>query len=497
MGIVFRQSIKTTIVIALGALLGAGINVTYTHLLVNRNLGFINNIIAACAMLQILVQLGTGSILQVFIQKYSKDDERRRVLFTFSLVVPVVIIAILCVPFFLFQSKIISLYNPADWPNLLTFYKLVPITVFLWSYMTIFDIFLMSQSKTALANFIREVVLRLCNFALILLFYFKFVSFTFFVTGLLLMYGVPAFIMFLITLRLEERLISFKHRAFSRKEYKELFHFGWYHLFLFASLYLIGNIDLLMLGIKDARGMETGAVYRIAVFLVTLVLIPNAALGAATWPMINKAYIKKDSNELRSLFKRSAINILLLTLCTATLLFCNLHNVVMFLGKDKGYEQLVPIFSILIIGRLIDVATGLNNEVISISMYYKFSFRVSTLLVALVFIFDYLLIPRYSVYGAAWGTTTAFAIFNLLKMLYLWRKLKLQPFTQHSLMLVVAIIPALVAGRFTPFMVNKYIDIIVRSSEIILIYAAMLLWLKPSPDLITYIASVKKDKRLF
>ncbi|MDR3679688.1 MAG: polysaccharide biosynthesis C-terminal domain-containing protein [Flavipsychrobacter sp.] len=497
MGIVFRQSVKTTIVIALGAVMGACINIAYTHMLVNRDFGFITYILAVCAMLQMLVQFGTSTLLQTFIQKYNAADERRPVLFTFALCVPLITVGLLCIPFFLFKTQIINYHNPADRGNLLTFYNLVPFTVLLWSYMTVFDLFFVSQSRPALSTFMREVVLRVCNITLMLLLFLKVITFTVFVTGLLLMYGIPVLVLFLITAQSEEKVISFNWRAFTKKEYGEMLHFSWYHLLLFASAYLIGSIDVLMLGAKDKIGMESLPVYKIALYIISLMLIPSTAMTAATYPMLNKAYLNNAHDELQSLFKRSAINILLVTLGVVTILFCNLHNIDMFLGKGIRYEQLLKIFSILMIGRLIDVATGLNNDLISISRYYKFSFRISILLVGLVFVFDYLLIPRYSVYGAAWGTTLAFSIFNILKMVFLWKKLKIQPFTYHTLMLFAAILPALIAGLYLPFVMNKYIDLMARSLTIAFIYAGMLLWLKPSPDLTTYLASVKKDKRLF
>jgi hypothetical protein len=40
-------------------------------------------------------------------------------------------------------------------------------------------------------------------------------------------------------------------------------------------------------------------------------------------------------------------------------------------------------------------------------------------------------------------------------------------------------------------------DATLRSALIVAVYAAMLLWLKPSPDLQEYMATIKKNKRLF
>ncbi|MGN6476705.1 MAG: hypothetical protein ACTHKV_05735, partial [Flavipsychrobacter sp.] len=152
---------------------------------------------------------------------------------------------------------------------------------------------------------------------------------------------------------------------------------------------------------------------------------------------------------------------------------------------------------IMMLGRIIDMATGLNNEVISISRYYKFNFRSAGLLTATVFGFNVLLIPKYGIYGAAWGTTLAFTAINIFKLLFLWFKMRLQPFTRGSWLCLIAVALAIAAGYLLPVIGGPIPDAIVRSILILAVYAAMLLWLKPSEDLRNYLISIKTNKRLF
>ena len=122
-----------------------------------------------------------------------------------------------------------------------------------------------------------------------------------------------------------------------------------------------------------------------------------------------------------------------------------------------------------------------------------------------LFLLIRMLVPRYGIYGAAWSTTTILMTFNLLKFLFVWKKLDMQPFSKGTLLVIVAAGAALAAGYYFPHFfdqahhiyVRTFADVAIRSTIIVIVYALMLLWLKPSPDLQEYIATIKKNKRLF
>jgi O-antigen/teichoic acid export membrane protein len=149
------------------------------------------------------------------------------------------------------------------------------------------------------------------------------------------------------------------------------------------------------------------------------------------------------------------------------------------------------------IGRLADMASGLNNELISISKYYKFNFRVSVLLLIMVIVFNRMLIPIYGVYGAAAGTTLSLIIFNTIKMIFLKHKMQLQPFNKNSLVVIIGGLAVLIVSWLIPYIINPFLDAFIRSCIIIISYGLLLLWLKPSQDFYTYTQSIIKNKKLY
>jgi hypothetical protein len=144
-----------------------------------------------------------------------------------------------------------------------------------------------------------------------------------------------------------------------------------------------------------------------------------------------------------------------------------------------------------------DMSTGLNTELISITSYYKFNFRMSLVLLAVVIIADRIFIPKAGIYGAAWVASGALVAFNVVKMIFLYAKTGLQPFSKNSIYIVVCGGAAFCASWLLPHLANPFLDTFIRSAVVIISYTAMLLVLRPSPDLSHYLSQVRKDKRLF
>src|SRR3954471_5858037 len=104
MGIVFRQSVKTTLVVFTGALLGAIFVYLRTIPLSLQQQGFSGYVLSQGALVQLFVILGLGPTVQTFIHRYAiHGDERRPVLITICLITPVLVTLLLCLPYFLLQ----------------------------------------------------------------------------------------------------------------------------------------------------------------------------------------------------------------------------------------------------------------------------------------------------------------------------------------------------------------------------------------------------------
>ena len=495
MGIVFRQSVKSTIIIFLGAVLGALLIYMSTRILEKSEFGYTRDMIALGAITLPIISLGFNNAIGTLTNKYPHTDDRRRVLFTLGAIMPLIVTTLLSIPYFILRDKIIDLYQPQDRDLANKYFIFLPILILIWSYMSLFESYLLSQIKAAISSFAKEVVLRVANIALLVLVYFKVINFHDFIIGLVLAHCLPTLLMFWASRNLDGFGGSLNFKAFTKKEYQEVLHFSWYHLLLGISMGMIIFLNTLMLGRIDKSGLTSLAEYSTAIYILSIMSMPYRAMSISSFTTLNNAYIENNLPKLANLFYRSSITILIVGVAMFALIFCNMDNAIALL--PKGYEEVKTIVNILIVGALIDMSTGLNNEVISISKYYKFNFRLSILVIVLMVCLNLVLIPKYSMQGAAWSYTLSIAVFNIAKMIFLNAKMQLRPFSVKSAYVFAAGIPAAIAGYFMPHLGSPFIDAPVRSLVIIIIYLALLIWWKPSEDLSTYLASITKNKRLF
>jgi O-antigen/teichoic acid export membrane protein len=160
----------------------------------------------------------------------------------------------------------------------------------------------------------------------------------------------------------------------------------------------------------------------------------------------------------------------------------NKHNLFYFLKKPE-YIDNFNIFYFVGIAVLIDISVGLNSEIIVNSNKYKFDplFNIILLLVSVTV--NFLLIPVFGGVGAALAAIASFFTFNFIKWLFIYINFKMQPLDYKQLIVIAVAAVSFFIGNAIPVMQNVFLDIIVRSGITALIYSAIIILLKVSPDL--------------
>lgn len=503
MGVVFRQSVKNSIVTAAGAMLGAFTTWLATKYLPRREYGFIGTFTSLAVSIGPLLLVGLNSTLVVYIHKYTQDDKKRNLLIALCFLIPLLFVSVASGFWLLAKGWVLAKLQIEDQVFMEAYYYWLPLFALMFVYMTIAEQFLGSQMKVAAPALMREVIFRIGYIILIVLFAAGSIPFGTLLKGNILLYLLPVLAMFAMAVRLPAFGMSLSMGNFTKDEYRDMAKFTWYHFLLAASIQIIAYLDAILLPFYSVGGFQTTAVYRNALVLISFIQIPLRALLPASFTALARAFAEDNREKAGDLYLRSSINIFLVTVCISVLIACNLHNVLAII--PDGYSEMVPVFHILLLGNLVNVMTGMNDQILSITNYYQFNLILSLLLGVSLYFLIRTLVPMYDVYGAAWSTTISLVIFNFIKTVFIYRKLGMLPFSMRTLRVLVAAIPALGAGYLLPRlfdgMAHVYIsamaDAAVRSLAIVLIYVAMLLWLKPSADLDEYLVTVRKNKRLF
>ncbi len=152
---------------------------------------------------------------------------------------------------------------------------------------------------------------------------------------------------------------------------------------------------------------------------------------------------------------------------------------------------------ILMIGQLFDMFSGLNFEVIGITKYYRFNFWIAVFLLVLVLVLNFFLIRIVSIYGAAWATSIGLVVFNMLKTIFLWHKMKMHPFSPGTGKALIAGILAFGLVWLLPYLGNVFIDAMVRSIIFCGLFWVALFKLNISGELNEITLNIIRKRRLY
>ncbi len=494
MGIALRQSLQTTVFILAGTAIGATVTFLQPAFLSRMALGVSRNMINSGTVTQSAILLGFHTVVITFLPRYTLESPQRKVLLTVGLIMPLLVGGLLCIPYFLLRSWIVSHYQVQDRPLLLRYYALLPLLTVTWSYMTVLESYLATRLKVAASSFARELLPRALNALLLALFAAGLIHLDGFMAGTALMYAPAVALMLLIALRSKDFCLSINWQCLSRAEWREAARFSWYHLLAGITFQLIGFMDALMLAPLDKNGVASVAVYTIAVLAASFAMIPYRAISSSVSPLLNRAFIEGDEARIHDIFHRAGTNMTLAGIFMAVLIGCNLHNMLRLLPAGEGYEAAAPLALILMAGRMADIFTGLNNELLSISSHYRFLFRASAVLLVVFIALNRFLIPQYSFYGAAWGAALSLTLYNVAKSIFLYRKYKLLPFTRQTPLAFAAGVGAALCGYFWPAIDNVFADAALRCIIISVVFGTLVVLFRASEDVTNIVAKLRSKR---
>ncbi|WP_420574765.1 lipopolysaccharide biosynthesis protein [Kordia sp.] len=191
--------------------------------------------------------------------------------------------------------------------------------------------------------------------------------------------------------------------------------------------------------VSNSTAMTANGTYSIGVVLAATLAIPAIGLYTIYSPIITE-YIAKD--DIFSLGKKYQEVSKLLFAIGGFLLCC------IFLGVDDLFSILptrenlidtIPVILILSFNVVIDMSTSFNSHILLYSKYYRFNMVAIAILVVLnislnIYFIKYL---NWGIEGAAYATLISMTLYNSVKLIFIYTKYKIQPFTKKHLILLL------------------------------------------------------------
>jgi O-antigen/teichoic acid export membrane protein len=439
-----------------------------------------------------VASIGINSVIIKYFPYYRSDDKKHGGFVTFVIAWCLFGFALFTLLFVLGQQSIIAYFKGEKESTLLVkyFYYLVPLAFFVMIY-SVIESMAITVFKNILSSFLREVVLRIFTLVSVLLIAWSIIDYHDFLTIYLATNCLLVVILWLYVYKGGDfKLAPVSKSLISKK--KELIKYGLFTLLSSASIALIQYLDNIMLSLMT-KDLGIVGIYTTFFSIAMVISLPAKALSRTSMQIISQAWSSNDLPKIGNIYIKTSVMQMLIGCLLFIGLVVNKHCIIVMLHKPE-YANYFWVFIIVGLGFLTDITGGVNGYIINLSKHYK----VTTILIVSAVIIcvtaNWLLIPKFGMIGAAAAYLLAMFMLNFAYWLFIKIKFGLQPFGKRHLLILLISAVCLLVGLYLPLNHNVYIDMVLRSIIVAIIYTSLTYLFKISIDINLMIDKVLKLK---
>lgn len=486
MGIVLKQSFKNTLFIYLGFLVG-GINTLflYTRFLEDEYYGLVTFLLSTSNILMPLIALGVNHTIVKFFSSYFTKIEKDKFLSS-VLFLPLFIAIPLGYLGNLFYEEI-STYLSEENPIIKNYTFVIYLIAFTCAYFEVFYAWAKVQLRSVFGNVMKELWNRVVVMLLLFAVFFGWITkpqFIYYLTGF---YFLRMLVMMLYAFRLYFPKLTFK----KPDNYREILRYSMYIILAGSAGAIILDIDKFMIPGKES--LEKAAYYSVAVFIGSFIEAPSRAMLNILQPLTSKTLNEANLNEVGSLYKKSSINLLLISGFFFVLINANITQLFNLLPQEYAGGALVVLMVSLL--KMYNGFMGNNGAIITNSEFYKITLPLSVFMAVGVYFLNKLFYYdwEFGTDGLALASLIVLFTANTFKLYFVQKKFAINPFTNKTLLMFVIIAMTYFGFVFWDFPIPEFyiwnlplhplVSIILKSLLIAPIYLILVIKFKISSDI--------------
>lgn len=474
MGIIVRQSFKNLITTYLGFGIGA-VNTLFlfTNFLEKEYYGLVSFLLSASNLIWPFLVFGVHSTLIKFFTSYKTRGDQDRLL-NFVLIIPAISGLVLGCVGLLFYNRLLDYFSGEN--NLVQPYIwLIFLIALATSYFEVFFSWSKIYYKSTFGNLMKEVFHRLFISILLFAVFLKWISVEIFIYGLSAIYVFRTIVMALYAFSLHQPRFSFRLPTNLSPVLK------YSSLILLAASVATVLLDLDKVMIEYYLPIENVAIYGIAVYIATVISVPQKAMHQITHPLTAEMLNKKDKAGLKEIYVKSSLNLLIISGLIFILIITNITSLYELIPEQ--YDISIMVVLLISLVKLFDNFLGNNNSILFNSDYYRLVLGIGVILVIVAFLLNYFLIPKFGIEGAAIASFIAFFLYNISKIIIVYQKFDMHPFTINSFW-TVFLITGLTAAFYLFYLpVHPILNIAIKGILIVAIYMFLIYKLKYSQEI--------------
>jgi O-antigen/teichoic acid export membrane protein len=178
--------------------------------------------------------------------------------------------------------------------------------------------------------------------------------------------------------------------------------------------------------------------------------------------LVSKALKENKLDEIKKLYIQSSLNQLIIGGALFAFLWASIDAIYQIVPGAFSQGKMVVFY--IGLSRLFILITGISGPIIVFSKYYRVNLLFNLFLVGLTIFSNYILINKFGMVGAAVATAITFLTYNILKVVYIEYRFKMQPFTIETIKsIIVLIITGLIGSYIEIFPQIPLLSIILKS----------------------------------
>lgn len=493
MSTIRKQSIISSLIIYFGFAVGM-LNVyffTKEGLFTVEEYGLTSIFMAVGGVMMGFASLGMPSYIYKF-YPYYKDNlpDRKNDMLAWAFLVTIIGFLLVMVGGIIFKDLIIRKFGEHS-PLFVTYYHWVFPVGFGLTIYNLLEVYTWNFHKSILTNFLKEVQWRLLTTLLIAFLITRVIpDFDLFIKLYSFTYPCIALILFLYLAFTGRLHFSFTFSKVSRRFLKKILQLCAYTysgLLIFSIAQAFDSIVLASLG-----GLAQAGIFGLAQIMTSVIQAPQRAVVSASIPHLSRAWKEKNRELLQRVYRRSSINLLIFSVCLFILIALNYRQAIITFGLKDSFLLGFNAFILLGITRIVDLGSGVNAQIIATSTRWRFELTSGVVLILLMLPLTYIFTVWYGLIGPAISNLISVSVYNGIRIIFLWRKFKLFPFTKETVYTILLGLGCGVICYFLLYDIQGFLGLVVRSLVFLLLYGTGVILFKLTPDMQPVLATLRK-----
>lgn len=485
MGIVINQSLKNTLSTYLGFGIGA-INALflYTNFLTDSYYGLVAFILSTANIMMPFMAFGVHNAIIKFYSTFKTKNSLNSFL-TLMLFLPLVLVIPLGLLGYMAYDTIGNLLSEEN-PIVKNYLWQMYVIAVAMAYFEIFFAWSKTQLQTVFGNLMREVFHRIGVMLLLFAVYFNWITVDQFIIGIVCVYVLRMLIMKLYAFSIRFPVLKFC----KIENLTSILKYSFLIIIAGSVAMFILDIDKFMIG--RYLKIETVAYYSVAIFIATVIAVPQRAMHQIMMPLTAKFLNDNDFKSLKDLYQRSSLSLLIISGFIFLLIVLNINTLYLLLPEKFTGGLFVVI--IVSLAKLYDNCLGNNNAILFNSNYYRMVLFFGVLLAFMAIALNAIFIPLYGIEGSAFATFLAIFIYNTIKVIFVKLKFNMQPFSLSTLKVLLLLFVLGFGLYFIDFTFHAIVSIALKSIIITILYFVLIYKLNISEDISNQIKKYLKLK---